>query len=319
MPPTLLLKPIRAKRPAGKLGRTRVTARKYAAGPSGGGLPYHVEPRERMRPIVAVMGSESSVAQLLELSEPFLDGPEGVNGVSFARPGDVKLLLDRISERVQTRGVSASARPKPVHRLGTGAGSYPLRRTHLVTFNRERGGKVFAELKEVSRVLGVRGVGVDDATALRDLERQFEQVVASKVRIPPHERQPRDDQIRLVVDHLVDWEQYARENPLPSLLVGQVVRHVPFGPTTVRWVQGPGGIRDQVVAVPHALITPYLLDLPAKTWFRAVAAVYPDRVEWIEPPHAIPNPDDRAARKRAWDAVPKVTAADPDAWPAKSD
>ena len=319
MPPTLPIKPIRMKRPVGRSVRTRVTSQKYAAVTSGGGVPYHVEPRERMRPIVAAMGSEASMAELLELCEPYLESPQDLRGVSFGRSDDLRELLALIARRVPTHGVGASVRPRPVHRLGWGSGSYPLRRTQLVSFNHERGGKVVAELKEVSKVLGIRGVGVDQDTALRDLERQFEQLVVAKVRIPPHERLQKDDHIRSVVNHLVDWEQYDRENPLPSVLLGQVVKHTPFGPTTVRWVRGPGGIRDQVAAVPQLFMTPYLLDIPAKAWFRGVAKIYPDNVEWIEPPQRIPNPDDKSARKRAWDAIPKVVADDPAAWPTKSD
>lgn len=317
--PTMSLKPIRTTRPAGKLGRTRVTARKYAAAHAAGGLPYHAEPRERMRPAVAALGSDANVVRLLELSESFFDRPEDLTGVSFSQSDGVQLLLDRVAERVRTRGVSAAVRPRPIHRLGTGAGSYPLRRTQLVSFNHERGGRVTAELKPVARLLGIRGIGVDQDAAVRDLERQFGELVAAKVRVPPHERHPKDDPIRAVVNHLVDWEQYDRENPLPTILIGQVQRHTPFGPTVVRWAVGPNNSRDEEGTVSQALMTPYLLDVPAKAWFRAVVRVYPDTVEWIEPPHKIPPPTDQAARQRAWDAIPKVTADDWNAWPVKSD
>src|SRR5438105_1457077 len=62
---------------------------------------------------------------------------------------------------------------------------YPLRRTLLVVFNRV-GRQVTAEFKEVAAILEIRGLGADEADAFRDLERQFDLVVRTKVRIPPH-------------------------------------------------------------------------------------------------------------------------------------
>jgi hypothetical protein len=211
-------------------------------------------------------------------------------------------------------------RPRPVKRLHAPEPAehhgYPLRRTQLVIFNREKAG-VVAELTELSRLLGLRGLGTDEDAALRDLERQFDQLVREKVRIPPHARRPEDDRLRLIVDHLVDWKEFIRDNPTPHLLWGQIVSHGASGRPKVHWLVGPDGVREQTGVLPLKLVSPYFLQLNDGDWFRAVVLEYPERLEWVEPPTRSPDPTDPEVRQAAWEAIPRIVADEPDAWPLK--
>jgi hypothetical protein len=217
-------------------------------------------------------------------------------------------------------GVSQVARPLAVQRLRSPElaehHGYPLRRIQLVTFNREKA-VVTAELREVSRLLDLRGLGIDEDAALRDLERRFDQLVQEKVRIPPHARRPEDDRIRLVINHLIDWNEFDRENPAPHLLWGRIVSQCASARPRVHWLVGPDGVREQTGVLPLKLVSPYFLQLNGGDWFRAVVLDYPERVEWIEPPTRSPDPTDPAVRKAAWEAIPRIVANKPDVWPLK--
>src|SRR5262249_10230610 len=215
------------------------------------------------------------------------------------------------------RGLSHSVRPRRVQRLRSDENNgYPLGRPLLVLFNRE-GIIVTAEFKEVAAILDVRGVGLDEESALRDLEVRFEKLIREKVRIPPHARRRKDENIRLVINHLIDWEQFDRENPTPHLLWGRIAGHGASPRPTVYWLVGPDGLREQTRVLPHRLTSPYFLPLQTGDWFQAVVLEYPDRTEWVEPPLRSPDPTDPAVRKAAWEAIPRIVADKPGVWPLK--
>ena len=216
-----------------------------------------------------------------------------------------------VSQMARPRLVPRLRPPEPAEHHG-----YPLRRTQLVTFNRGKGG-VTAELREVSRSLGLRGLGTDEDAALRDLERGFDQLVREKVRIPPHARRPEDDRLRLVVNYLIDWKEFDRENPTPHLLWGRIVSQRASARPRVHWLVGPDGVREQTAVLPLKLVSPYFLQLNAGDWFRAVVLEYPERVEWVEPPTRSPDPTDPEVREAAWEAIPRIMADWPDVWPLK--
>jgi len=217
-------------------------------------------------------------------------------------------------------GVSQVARPRPVPRLRPPEPAehhgYPLRRTQLVTFNREKVG-VTAELKEASRLLGLQGLGIDEDAALRDLERRFDQLVWEKVRIPPHARGAADDTLRVVINHLVDWDQFARENPPSRLLWGKIERLTSSRLPMIHWLVGPDGLRERSAVLPRKFWTPYFGLLAPGDWFRGAAREYFDHVEWDDPPTRCPDPTDPRNRQAVWDAIPCIGADDPDAWPLK--
>src|SRR5262249_3380901 len=148
------------------------------------------------------------------------------------------------------KGIAQTVRPVPLQRMRSVEHSgYPLKRTLLVTFNRDRG-RVLAELKEVSRTLGIQGVGYDEESALQDLERQFDQLVREKVRIPPHARNERNEPILNIVNYLVDWKKFDRENPTPHLLWGRIVRRGASGRPTIHWLVGPDDLREKTAILP---------------------------------------------------------------------
>jgi hypothetical protein len=185
-----------------------------------------------------------------------------------------------------------------------------------VAFNRELG-RVLAELKEVSKDLGIKGVGIDEEGALRDLERQFDQLVTEKVRIPPHARRPDDDRIRSVVNHLVNWDQFERDNPAPQLLWGRITGNTHSSRPRVHWRLGLGGMHGKIGEVPPRLESPYFRQLDDGDWFQAVVLDYLDHIEWIEPPVRRPDPTDPEARAAAWQAIARTLADEPDVWPLK--
>jgi hypothetical protein len=262
------------------------------------------------------MGSESSVQQLLDVSSAFVENLDDLAGLQLP-PDRADQLLSYLTEFLSHRGVAQAVRPVPVDRLRSpGHRGYPLRRTLLVMLNRERH-QVTAEFKEVFPTLSIRGIGGDEQSALRDLERQFDQLVREKVRIPPHALMASDEPIRAIVNHLVDWDQFDRENPSPALIWGRVVRHESSGRPTVHWLIGPGGIRNKTALLPRKYRTPYFNLLKPGEWFRGIIREYPDQIVWDEPPKQCQDPTDEQCRQAAWDAIPRVAADEPDVWPLK--
>jgi len=292
----------------GKIRTARVTGRKLAgAAPMLVHSIYRLEPRDRVRPIVAMLSSEENRQNLLEINRAFLTDFSDVAGLQVGHTFETLLC-----KQMETRGVGFVVRLWPVQRLA----AYPLRRTQLITFNHESD-RVTAELSEVRRLLPLRGVGADDDAAFRDLEQQFDKLIREKVRVPPHVQKPADVPLRALIDYLVDWERFRAENPLPRLLWGQVITHGYFSRLKVRWLLGPGGVRDETSAIPGLYKHPRLQDLADGEWFQGVVKEYPDRVEWVEPPSRCIDPTNGAARQAAWDAIPRIVADKPDQWPLK--
>jgi len=53
-------------------------------------------------------------------------------------------------------------------------------------------------------------------------------------------------------------------------------------------------------------------------WFHATVKQYPDRLEWVEEPYSVPDPNDESAREKAWQAIPTTRADQPGTWPVES-
>jgi hypothetical protein len=293
-----------------------VTGRKLAKpAPLSVRTRFGLDPRDGARIRVALLAeSETSVKELLAAASFFVDSPEPL--------GEVAGRTDELTElwqRIGLRGEHPFARALRVNHLRAPEhNGYPLRRTQLVVFNRRKG-QVTASFSEVAGTLKIMGIGTDEATALSDLERQFDYLVRDKVRIPPHARKERDDPIRLIVNHLVDWVRFEQESPLPRALWGQIVKRPLFGRPTVRWLLGPGGIRKETTSLTGGYNHPRLTTIPKGKWFRAVVKEYPDRIEWVEPPYQVPDPEDEAERRKAWAAIPAVLTTEEGVWPQKED
>jgi hypothetical protein len=260
---------------------------------------------ERIRSGIALMANFAHVGDFLDAAAFVVDSVAELGG-----PGDDSAVADR-------HGVAHAVRPQLVGRLSCAEhNGYPLQQALLVVFNRE-GRQVSAEFKEVADILAIRGVGTDESEALRDLERQFDEVVRTKARIPPHARADQDEPIRRVVNYLVDWTQFEQENPLPRLLWGRLLHRKCSGHVRVHWLLGPGGLRGRDALLPRPYATPYFDVLQPGDWFRGVAKEYPGRVEWVEPPARCPDPTDPATGQAAWEAIPRVVVDQPDVWPLK--
>jgi hypothetical protein len=256
--------------------------------------------------------SETSVKELLAAAAFFVDSAGALEELA-GRTDDIRALR----ERVGRRGEYPFARTLRVNRLRAPEhNGYPLRRAQLVVFNREMG-TVSARLTEVAAIIEITGIGTDEAAALSDLEGRFDRLVREKVRIPPHAREEQDEPIRVIVNHLVDWERFEQENPLPRLLCGRVLRRDAAGRLHVRWLFGPGDIHDRDAVLLRPYATPYFDALQAGEWFQGVVKEHPARVEWLDPPAACPDPTDRRNQLEAWEAIPRALADDPDAWPRK--
>jgi hypothetical protein len=291
-----------------------VTGRKYAATAPPVVLRYFgVEPHDRVRRIVATFASESSRKDLIVLSSAFVEHPRDLAGMPL-RSTD----LGAMEETLSWRGIAQAVRPRRVQRLRSSENAgYPLRRTLLVTFNREQG-HVTADLREIASIFPIQGIGADEDSAFSDLERRFDQLVREKVRIPPHAKRAQDHLIRTVVNHLVDWEQFERENPTPRLLVGRVIDATPFGHLKIHWLFGPQGIQNKTTPLAWHYQNAYFGVLQAGDWFQGVVLEFPVGVHWLEPPAKCPDPTDAANRQAAWDTIPRVEAHDPDTWPLKA-
>jgi hypothetical protein len=187
----------------------------------------------------------------------------------------------------------------------------------LVTFNREQG-HVTADLREIASIVPIQGIGSDEDSAFSDLERRFDLLVREKIRIPPHAKRPQDDPIRTVVNHLVDWEHFDRENPAPRLLIGRIKNAARSVALKIEWLFGPLGIQNKTAPLPWHYQNAYFSVLQPGDWFRGVVLEFPQGVNWLEPPAKCPDPSDAANRRVAWDAIPRVEANEPDLWPVKA-
>jgi hypothetical protein len=254
-----------------------------------------LKPRDGLRHIVALMGSEASTKELLfELAIAF-------------------------QQHLPDRGDPHAVGTREINRLRSAENNgYPLRRTLLVVFNREPG-RVTAEFREISHIRLLRGTGLDEDSALRDLEARFDRLVRERIRLPPHARRDEDLPLVLLVNHLVNWEQFERENPLPRLLWGHVMKSTASGRSRIHWLLGPGGIRKQTTELPPPYSHAALAALPAGSWFRGVVKEFADHVEWIEPPSEVPNPEDPQEQRKAWEAIPTSYADQAGVWPLKDE
>jgi hypothetical protein len=291
-----------------------VTGRKYAAAaPPVVDWYFGAEPQDRVRQIVTTFGSESSRKDLIALCSAFAEHARDFAGMPLR-----STELGTMEETLRWRGIAQAVRPRRVRRLRSSENAgYPLKRTLLVMFNREQG-HVTADLREIASIFPIQGIGADEDSAFSDLERRFDQLVREKVRIPPHAKRAQEHLIRTVVNHLVDWEQFERENPAPRLLVGRVIGATPIGPLTIHWLFGPQGIQNKTTPLSYHYQNAYFGVLQKSDWFQGVVLEFPVGVHWLEPPAKCPDPTDPANRQAAWDAIPRVEARDPDTWPLKA-
>jgi hypothetical protein len=270
---------------------------------------YQLDPREGVREVVARLASDQSRDQLMDVAKSLRENVFENIVYGLLQGAMYQWLADSRNQSI--------AGPVSVNRiLSPSHDGYPLRRTYLVTVNREPGG-VVAEIREVSPIIALRGRGAELSLALDDLFRCFDRLVRENHFIPPHVRKPQNERIDAILNHMVDWEQFERENPMSQGLWGQVVSHLPRGRVKVRWLNGPDGIANRSTVLSGRWAHPALQQLKEGQWFHATVKQYVDRLEWVEEPYLVPDPYDQRAREEVWQAIPTVRADQPGAWPVQ--
>lgn len=287
-----------------------VTGRKFAFSPPAEVRRlYKLDPREGLREVVAQLASDHSREELMAVA---ISLREHVYDDSLH--GYLQKALYRLLTKSDNQSIAV---PIAVTRIPSlSHNGYPLRRTYLVTINLESDA-VVAEIREVSPIVSLRGRGADVDSALDDLARVFDRIVRENHFIPPHVRKPENDRIDAILNHMVDWERYEEENPLVQPMWGRIRARRRDGSLRIHWITGPNEARDTEALLPSRDVPSSLGEMEVGRWFYGTARCYPDRVEWIEQPDIVPDPNDPEARRAAWDSIPKVPADQPGCWPMK--
>lgn len=194
---------------------------------------------------------------------------------------------------------------------------YPLREPLFVVFGLHDG-LTTSQFYGEGPSLSITGYGIGYEYSLLDLEKQFDHLVVNKVRIPPHTYEELDNEIRSVINKIVDWKKFELENPMAITLWGQILKESQLGGLAIFWLQGPNGISGVSLISNNFNHSNFELFLDG-VWFRAVVKEYPDRVEWIEPPYIVPNPFDWERMYESWNSIPFVYADKENVWPKKED
>jgi hypothetical protein len=159
------------------------------------------------------------------------------------------------------------------------------------------------------------GRGPTLEAARDDFGRRFDRLIQENRAIPPHDRTPENERIARILDDLVDWELYRRENPLNQPMWGQVRERLADGSLRIHWVIGPNEASDDEGILQSQDVHPSLTEIPVGRWFYGTARCYPDHVTWVDPPEDAPDPEDRAARLEVWESLPIEYADEPGCWP----
>ncbi len=291
-------------------GSALITGRKFAVSrPEAARSAYRLDPREGVREIVAQLASDHNREELMALAEVLR---ERLNEGSLR--GGLQGTLYRLLAKSSNQSIAV---PIPVTRIPSPAhNGYPLRRSYLITVNRELD-EVVAEIRELNPIISLRGRGADVESAFDSLARLFDRVVRENHFVPPHARMPANDRIDAILNHMVDWERYEQENPVIQPLWGRIKRRSTRG-LSIFWLIGPAGARDVAGILPVKDVPDALGRMSKGQWFYGTAKCYTDRIEWEEEPHAVPDPHDHEARRSLWESIPKVPADEPGCWPLKA-
>jgi len=150
-----------------------------------------------------------------------------------------------------------------------------------------------------------------------DLGRRFDRLVQHNRAVPPHAMTAENMRVVQVLDRLVDWEKYEKENPLNPADVGQVLSKRVDGALRIHWNIGPNG-GSRCGSLPTSRDVPSALDeIDVGHWFYGTAKCYPGRIEWVDPPLDAPDPEDPVARAQLWDQLDVEFADEPGCWPAR--
>jgi len=159
--------------------------------------------------------------------------------------------------------------------------------------------------------------GEDLSKAWEDFGRRFDRWVQRNWRVPPHARTAKNARVIRILDHLVDWERYKLDNPLVQPMWGRILGRSADGGLRAFWIFGPDQARNQEATLAKGNVPPALREMRVGQWFYGTARCFPGRVEWIEVPRPVPDPEDEKARAELLESLPVVFANEPGCWPLR--
>lgn len=193
---------------------------------------------------------------------------------------------------------------------------YPLR-VPLDIAKRLVGGSARFFFLHSETLNSLSGEDADEKAALGNFAEAFHRMVVKHWKKPPHLHRDEDEEINLVLGHLVDWDRHREVNPIEQPLWGQVVESLDNGDVRVNWVIGPNDKRGDTTVVRSKDVCSALRAIPTGNWFYGSGKVYPTQIEWIDQPVEVPDPHNRDAIREAWDLIPRHVISEVDAWPLK--
>jgi RNA polymerase sigma factor (sigma-70 family) len=222
----------------------------------------------------------------------------------------VQRFLKQRLDSLSRSGIVISVNRFP-HSPGPG---YPLLGDRIVSVA-QQGQEVTLRIKGIPPSL-LFGTGENIDAALQDLGQRLHTLDQTHRSTPPHLRSRESEEVISVLSDLVDWDQYEAENPLVQPAWGRL-DEIGSGSHKIHWVIGPRGENDTAGILRSGEIPASLTQMSKGQWFYGTIRSFPDRIEWVEQPHAVPDPDDPEARRELWESLPKVFADQDGCWPLK--
>lgn len=211
----------------------------------------------------------------------------------------------------------ATVESKKVHELVADDGTrYPLR-VPIDIAKRLIGGSSRFSFMQSEALSLVLGEDTDEQTAFTKLASGFHRLVKTHWNKPPHLRTDEDEKMNCVLEHLVDWDRFHELNPIEQPLWGKLLELLENGDVRVKWMIGPNDASGDTTVVRSKDVRYAMRNIQVGNWFYGSGKVYPNRIEWIDQPAAVPDPYDAAAVRAAWDLIPPHVMSDPNAWPLK--
>jgi hypothetical protein len=198
-----------------------------------------------------------------------------------------------------------------------GRPSYPLKRPMALRVV-EAPTQVIVRPLDLGLDEDLEGRGSSLGSAMEDFGRRFDLLIQQNRAVPPHARTPENQRIARILGELVDWDRYERDNPLVQPMWGQIRERQADGSLRIHWIIGPDRAHDSEAPLPARHVPTSLSEMEVGRWFYGTARCHPDRIEWIEEPLDVPDPEDPVARQALWDSLPRIPADEPGCWPLKT-
>lgn len=155
------------------------------------------------------------------------------------------------------------------------------------------------------------GTGKTKEEALDNLKLNFNQFIENNWWVLPHERTETQKNNASLINKLVDWEQYRKDNPVEEFVLGKIIE-IKEKTAKVHWHVGHGENWQFDEYLPIKDLESLGAELKEGTLFGGTLKVYEDRVEWIESPYYIKE------REFNWDDIPPAETTG-ESWPKKKE